>query len=149
MKKFLVLIPLLAAWHSASAVSITDPGQGLFTLSSGVTAAAELSGLTYAGGTTYYAVGDNGAASIWTLAITVNAANGQISSGSVTGSISAPALGTDSEGIAFRSGSNSVFVSDEVSSTIKEFSIASGAQVGSVTVPAVYSNLQGNFGSEV
>jgi hypothetical protein len=147
MKKTLALIPLLAAWHGAFAVTISDPGQGVVALSSGATAAAELSGLTYAGGTSYYAVGDNGATSIWTADIAVNAATGQISSASVTGSISA-GLGNDSEGIAFRSGTSSVFVSNEVGSTIKEFSISSGANLSSVTVPAIYSNLQGNFGLE-
>ena len=149
MKKTLALIPLLAAWHGAFAVTISDPGQGVFALSSGATAAAELSGLTYAGGTSYYAIGDNGATSIWTADIAVNAATGQISSASVTGSISA-GLGTDSEGIAFRSGTSSVFVSDEVDSTIKEFSVTTGANLSSVAVPAIYSasNLQGNFGLE-
>lgn len=146
--RFLVLGFLFVGCGSVFGLVITDPGQGLFALSSGSTGAAELSGLTYAGGTTYYAVGDNGAKSIWTLAVTINSANGFITAGSVNGSISAPALGSDSEGIAFRSGTNSVFVSDEVTSTIKEFSVASGAQIGSVAVPTIYNNLQGNFGLE-
>jgi hypothetical protein len=78
----------------------------------------------------------------------VNTATGHVTSGSVTGSISAPQLGTDSEGIAFRSTTNSVFVSDEVASTIKEFSIATGVQLSSVTVPAVYNNVVNNMGLE-
>jgi len=148
MKKIPLLLLLSAAWHGASAVTIVDPGQGSFTFDSGSTAAAELSGLTYAGGTSYYAVGDNGATSIWTASIAVNTATGYVTSGSVTGSISTPQLGTDSEGIAFRSTTNSVFVSDEVASTIKEFSIATGVQLSSVTVPTVYNNVVNNMGLE-
>lgn len=146
---------LLAAFAGASlipshALTLSDPGQGLFSLSSGSTGAAELSGITYAGSGTYYAVGDNGAKSLWTLNIGLNSATGIISSASVTGSISVSGLGTDSEGVSYRASSNSVFVSDEVASTIKEFRLSDGVQISTVTVPSIFSpsNLQGNFGLE-
>lgn len=121
-----------------------------FTLSSGSTTAAELSGLTYAGGTTYYSVGDNGATSIWQLYTSLTAAPIRIRSAFVSSGISAPALGRDSEGIALSPSRGSVWVSDEIASTITEFSLSDGARIGSVAVPAVYrpANVQGNFGLE-
>jgi hypothetical protein len=68
----------------------------------------------------------------------------------VTGGIAAPGLGVDSEGIAYRAASGTVFVSDEVASTIREFSLTTGGLVGSVAVPAIYapSNVQSNMGLE-
>jgi hypothetical protein len=139
-----------AAAAHAGGLTLTASGQGLFSLSSGSTGAAELSGITYAGGTSYYAVGDNGVKSIWQLSIAINPTNGRITSGSVTGAISAPGMGADSEGIALRPGGNSVWISDEVDSTITEFSLSNGSNAGSVTVPAIYnpSNVQGNRGLE-
>lgn len=134
----------------AHAQTIVDPGQGRVTLSSGATSAAELSGITFAGGTRYYAVGDNGAKSIWDLAIVLDTATGRITSSGVTGGISAPDMGTDAEGIAFRVATGSVFISDEVASTINEFAVPAGTLAGGVGVPAIYSpsNVQSNMGLE-
>jgi hypothetical protein len=129
--------------------AVADPGQGTVILASGSTAAAELSGITFVGGTTYQAVGDNGAATIWTLSISVDPLTGWIGSAAVIGGIPA-SLGTDSEGIAYRAASGTLFVADEVASTIREFGLASGSLVGSVGVPAIYTpaNVQSNMGLE-
>ena len=130
---------------------VTDSGQGVVALSSGATAAAELSGITFTGGTTYYAVGDDGATSIWEITATVDTATGRLSGApAVTGSVAAAGLGTDSEGIAYRSTTGSFFVSDEVASSIGEFDATSGATLGSVSVPAIYqpANVQSNMGLE-
>lgn len=141
---------LAGATLSSADTTIQTTGQGVYPLSSGTTDAAELSGITHAGGTTYYAVGDNGADSVWELAINVDSQTG-ILTGSVTGEVAAPGLGTDSEGIAFRPGvSNSAWVSDEVASAITEFSLSTGAAEGSVAVPSIFSpsNVQSNRGLE-
>lgn len=129
---------------------LTPTGQGLYRLPSGSTGAAELSGISYSGGSTYYAVGDNGAKAIWQLATVVAAGVGWVNSGAVATGISAAALGSDSEGIALRPGAGTVWISDESTSTITEFSLASGAKVGSVPVPAIYrpANVQNNLGLE-
>ena len=130
---------------------VTDSGQGVVALSSGATAAAELSGITFTGGTTYYAVGDDGATSIWEITATVDTATGRLSGApAVTGSVAAAGLGTDSEGIAYRSTTGSFFVADEVASSIGEFDAMSGATLGSVSVPAIYqpANVQSNMGLE-
>ena len=129
---------------------LTPTGQGLYPLTSGATDAAELSGITYDGGSTYYAVGDNGAKSIWQLATVLAAGFGWVNSGAVTNGISAAGLGSDSEGIALRPGTGTVWIADESTSTISEFSLGTGAKVGSVPVPEIYrpANVQNNLGLE-
>lgn len=148
----LAVAALLAArcqTASAQLPTVRDPGQGIVSLSSGGTGAAELSGITWTGGTSYLAVGDNGAQAIWTMSVALDSSTGRITSTTVTGSIAAT-LGTDSEGIAYRSTTNSVFVSDEVASTITQFDASSGTTIGGVTVPAIYrsANVQSNMGLE-
>jgi hypothetical protein len=66
------------------------------------------------------------------------------------GSITAAGLGLDSEGIAYRAATGSVFVSDEVASSITQFDAATGATLGGVAVPAIYTsaNVQSNMGLE-
>lgn len=135
---------------AAPTLSVRPVALSPFTLSSGRTGAAELSGITYAGGTTYYSVGDNGATSIWQLYTALATPPGGIRSGAVASGISAPGLGRDSEGIALTPSGAGVWISDEIDSTITEFSLADGSVTGAVAVPAVYrpANVQGNFGLE-
>ena len=135
---------------SASGVSVTRSGQSPFPLSSRGTGAAELSGITYGGGTTYYAVGDNGAPAIWQLYTSLSLATGRIRSSLVSGAIDAPELGSDSEGIALGPQGDTVWVADEVASTISEFSLTTGSKVGAVSVPEIYrpANVQANMGLE-
>lgn len=131
-------------------LTITRSGQSPFRLGSGSTGAAELSGITYVGGTTYYGVGDNGDRSIWQIYTSLDTRTGRIRSSQVTGGITAPGMGSDSEGIAAGPDGNTVWISDEVASSITEFSLTTGLKVGSVAVPAVYqpSNVQNNMGLE-
>lgn len=152
--RYLVLLAVALAAGSAGVVrgqlTVVDPGQGRVALSSGTTAAAELSGMAWTGGVNYLAVGDNGAKSLWRLSVTVDASSGWITSGAVVGAVPAPGLGTDSEGIAYRSATGSVFVSDEVVSSITQFDATTGATLGGVAVPAIYApaNVQSNMGLE-
>lgn len=143
------LLAACCAPARAQPLTVSDPGQGVMSLSSGTTAAAELSGITWLGGTNYLAVGDDGAQAIWTLSVSLDSSTGRIVSRSVTGSIAA-ALGSDSEGIAYRASTGSVFVSDEVASSITQFNAATGATLGGVGMPAIYtaSNVQSNMGLE-
>jgi hypothetical protein len=141
---------MLAATPASATITIVETGQGVVSLSSNGTGAAELSGITFAGGDIYYAVGDDGAKTIWQLGIPVDHGTGWISSALVTGSVAAPGLGSDSEGIALTPGGMSVWVADEVASTITEFSLATGAIVGSIPLPPIYApaNVQQNRGLE-
>jgi hypothetical protein len=144
----------LAGWWAATAAAaiptIVDPGQGPVTLSSGTTGAAELSGITHVGSTGYLAVGDNGAPALWRLSVTLEGTTGRISAATVSGSLAVPGLGSDSEGIAYRAATGSVFVADEVASTIGQFDAVGGATLAPVAVPSIYApaNVQGNFGLE-
>jgi hypothetical protein len=139
-----------AAAQAVPTLKIRPSGQGPRILRSGQTGAAELSGIAYGGGTTYYAVGDNGAASIWQLAAPLNMRNGRVTSAVVSAGISAPAMGRDSEGIALGPDTTKAWVSDEIASTITQFSLLTGLMLSSVGVPSVYrpANVQGNFGLE-
>lgn len=130
--------------------TIVDPGQGAFGLASGSSGAAELSGITYLGGSAYLAVGDNGAKALWQVSVTLDRVTGRITTAAVSGSVPAPGLGSDSEGIAYRATTGSVFVADEVASTIGQFDVVGGGTLAPVTVPAIYApaNVQGNFGLE-
>ena len=132
------------------ALTITRAGQSPLVLRSGSTGATELSGITYAGGTNYYAVGDDGAPTIWQVYTSLDSRSGRVRSTLLTGGISAPELGTDSEGIALGPSGNRVWVSDEVASTINEFSLETGQKTGSVAVPNIYrpANVQNNMGLE-
>lgn len=131
-------------------LTISRSGQSPFALSRGSTSAAELSGIAFSGDTTYYAVGDNGAAAIWQVYTSLNTGTGLIRSSLVTAALDAPGLGPDSEGIALRPDRRSAWVADEITSTIKEFSLETGARVGSVAVPEIYrpANVQNNMGLE-
>lgn len=135
---------------TASAPRVSPWRQSQTAVRSGKTGAAELSGITYAGGSTYYAVGDNGADQIWQIDAAVNTRTGRIRSARVSTGIPAPDLGRDSEGIALAPTGNSVWVADEITSTISEFSLSSGQKVGAVAVPSIYrpSNVQNNLGLE-
>lgn len=129
---------------------LTPTGQGRYPLNSGSTGAAELSGIAHADGSTYYAVGDSGTKNIWQLSTVLAAGFGWVNSATIAGAISAPGMGSDSEGIALRPGSGTAWISDESTSTISEFSLATGSKVGAVPVPEIYrpANVQNNFGLE-
>lgn len=142
--------PAKAATTAAPTLKVRWSGQSPVRLRRGSTAATELSGIAYSEGSSYYAVGDNGARSIWQVEAPLRPRNGRIRSAVVSGGINAPSMGTDSEGIALAPERTSAWVSDEVASTIDQFSLATGLMLGSVAVPSVYrpANLQGNFGLE-
>lgn len=130
-----------------AALSIQDPGQGSVRVKTNRTAVAELSGLTWVKDSLYYAVGDDGTPAIWMLSIALDP-RGRIRSSSVLGSLSVPGLGSDVEGIAYRATTDSVFVSDEETSTIREYDIESGKRRSVANVPAIYRQIRPNFGLE-
>lgn len=135
---------------SASQLKVRRGKQSHTAVRSGDTGAAELSGIGYAGGSNYYAVGDNGADQIWRIDASINTRSGRIGSARVTGGVPAPGLGRDSEGIALTPSGQGAWVSDEIASTISEFSLTTGEKVGTVAVPSIYrpANVQNNMGLE-
>lgn len=134
----------------AAPLSVVDPGQGVVSLPKGATGAAELSGIAWTGGSSWLAVGDNGAKVLWQIEAGVDGASGRILAPTVSGSIAAPGLGSDSEGIAYRPDAARVYVADEVASTIVGVALPGGGTAPSVSVPAIYApaNVQSNMGLE-
>jgi hypothetical protein len=141
---FLLFVMLPAA----RATVITDPGQGVFTYTG---SAPGLSGITWLGGNSYYAVSDSaGAPDIYPVTIALNA-NGTVSSASVGGAF-ALATGADPEGIAFHPARGTLFVSDEGSHPdggyVREFNRFTGALVNSLTIPSVMLRDRPSLGFE-
>lgn len=103
-----------------------------------------LSGITYAGGTQYYAVNDSGGR-LSPINIAVDLTSGAITSVVFDAAITLG--GTDIEGVAYNRARNSVWVSDETGATIKEYSL-SGALLDDVAVPVVFKSYRPNFSLE-
>ena len=139
-----------AAVQKAPKLSVRGNWQPPVLIRRRQTAATELSGIAYGGGSTYYAVGDNGAQAIWQIDSPLGSRTGWIQSPAVAGSISVPMMGRDSEGIALSPERTSAWVSDEIDSTINQFSLVTGLMLGSVAVPSIYrpANVQDNRGLE-
>lgn len=130
--------------------TVASTGQAPIAISIGTLPVAELSGIAWIGGNEYFAVGDNGVSQLWRLDIAIDPATGRINSAAVTGSLAVPGLASDGEGVAFLPARGSVVVSDEATSTIREFRVDDGALLGALTVPSIYStsNLRSNLGLE-
>lgn len=107
-----------------------------------------LSGITWAGGSTFWAVMDN---SNKLVQLDVSFHNdAAVSSAAVMGGLTLP-QSRDFEGIAYtNAGRNSVFLSDETmpGMGLREFSLAHGALLQTVAVPPVFSNVRSNYGLE-
>ena len=107
-----------------------------------------LSGITYAGGTTYYVIADNGAdCGLYKATINLGSDGKSVSSYSL-GSKIPLAMVSDIEGVAYDPASGNVWVSDESTQTITEFDPNSGAALRRVDVPAVMKQIVGNYGFE-
>jgi len=143
------IAPVTAA-QGAPKLTIRGNGQPPVLIRRRSTAATELSGIAYGGGSTYYAVGDNGAPQIWQLDSPLGSRTGWIRSPIVAGSIDVPTMGRDSEGIALSPERKSAWVADEIDSSITQYSLATGLMLGAVTVPSIYrpANVQSNRGLE-
>lgn len=123
----------------AGAASIVDPGFGPFFFAGGPW---ELSGLVRTGGDQYLAVGDTGALLV-PLAIGVDTATGAVT-GVTAGAPVTLAGGVDLEGIAWDPTTGSVWVSDEVGPAIRRHDPATGALLGTLSVPPVFSSARTN-----
>ena len=132
------------ACANAAPLSITDSGQGQYTVNS--SAISELSGITYLGGDSYLAVSDNNG-DMAELTLQIDRTTGQITAASV-GSVVNLAGTKDDEGVAYDPRSNTVLVSEEIGNTITRHAISDGSTLGSIAVPAIYANARGNKGLE-
>ncbi len=141
-------LALLAA-HAPAAITVTDPGQGVFDFSGN---AAELSGLAWLSGNTFQAVGDTtGLRQVYELNIGVNPLDGRVTGAAVIGA-STLAAGYDLEGIAHCPQRATWFVSDEGEppggGQLREHTLPDGGLVGTVAIPAPLQNVRPNFSLE-
>lgn len=145
---FAAVAALLTSAAGAPAVhwAITDPGQGPVPLPGGGSGAKELSGITWAGGTRYYAVSDK-LAKLFPLTIELDPQTGAITRAAVEAGVLLPGS-TDLEGVAYVPEHATVLVSDEVGPGIREYRVADGSLVGSIPLPPVYANARKNLSLE-
>jgi hypothetical protein len=108
---------------------------------------AELSGITWLGGTRYLAV-DDGRSRLLPLEVTIDEERGTIAR-VVAGEFVTLEGASDSEGIAFRAGTGSVLVVDEALAEIREYDPSTGKLIRSVPPPALFrGRLSKNGGFE-
>ena len=112
----------------------------------------ELSGVTYVGPSTvanhhrFVAVQDEGGKLI-ALDVELSPAGALISARS-TASLSL-AVSLDFEGVAYTNTTrDSAFVAEEDSPGVREYDLATGAELQSVAIPSVFANRRSNFGFE-
>ncbi len=126
---------------AAKALGIAD-GNTVNRTSEGI----ELSGITWAGGNTYYAVNDTNASNrLYKITFSVNS-SGQISSYNVVSSVTL-ASSSDLEGCAYDPASGNVWVSMEGNnSSIREYDPKTGAWLRTAPLPVIFqNNMRGNF----
>ena len=106
----------------------------------------ELSGITWAGGNTFYAVNDTNATNkLYKLSMPLNS-NGEISSCSIVSSVTL-ANSSDLEGCAYDPATGNVWVSMEGNnSSIREYDPQTGALLRTAPLPVIFqNNMRGNF----
>lgn len=148
LSAFTAVAALLAVAASAPAAHwvVVDPGQGPVPLPGGGSGARELSGITWAGGTRYYAVSDK-LAKLFPLSIELDPQTGDITQAALGAGVLLRGS-TDLEGVAYFPAHASVLVSDEAGPSIREYRVADGGLVRSIPLPQVYANARKNLGLE-
>jgi hypothetical protein len=132
--------------HPGPHWSITDPGQGPVSLPKGDTGARELSGITWAEGTRYYAVSDK-LGKLFPLSIDIDRQSGTIARAAIEPELGLPGS-TDLEGIAYDAEHGLVLVSDESGPAIREYRVDGGRLVRTIAVPRVYQSARKNLSLE-
>ena len=133
---------------SASAISITKGN--IYSRNASGVYPDPLSGITYAGSNSYYAVADNGATyGLYTCTINLSEDGKTISSFQIatTNDAVKPSGTSDLEGVAYDPSSGNVWLADESRKTIKEYT-ADGAVVQTLDIPNVMKNNASNYGFE-
>ena len=151
-----LLLSIVGTSAVSSAFTITDDGRFTFT-DTGSSGADELSGLAYAGSSTFYAVSDN-QAKLFELNIDVNLANGMIASASLDSNsvqlrdaVGTPLSNLDREGIIYDG--NAVWIANEAVPELSRHDLSSGNRLNQVTTNShaqlnVFSNVRSNLSWE-
>jgi hypothetical protein len=124
---------------------IADPGQGPVPLPKGDTRARELSGITWGGGTRYYAVSDK-RRKVFPLTIEIDPHGGAIRRVVVEPGVSL-AGSSDLEGIAADAEQGTIVIADESGPEIREYR-PDGTLVRAISVPPVFRNARKNLSLE-
>ena len=150
-RKIVVSAAILAGAMMANAASLTLTKGNVYTRSSSAVYPQPLSGITYAGGNSYYTVSDNGATyGLYTCTINLSEDGKTINSFQVatTNNAVKPSGTSDLEGVAYDPSSGNVWMADESKKTIKEYNPTTGAAAKSLTIPDVMKQNASNYGFE-
>lgn len=152
------LLPVIVMTHELSRADspaaqetlvpvITDPGQGPVTIENDAGYnARELSGITWLGGDRYLAVSDK-ERTLAQLTVELEPATAKLRR--VTAKPSTKlSHGADLEGIVYLSNSNSLVISDELGSLLREHSLDDGSLVQPISVPAIFKRFRPNLSFE-
>lgn len=104
-----------------------------------------LSGITYAGGSTFWAVMDN-SDTLVRLEISF-AGDGSIATADVAGGLRLSQL-RDHEGIAIAADGLSVYVSEETTPAVHQYRLSDGALLATLPLPAEFASRRANLGLE-
>ncbi|MCX6874107.1 MAG: esterase-like activity of phytase family protein [Verrucomicrobia bacterium] len=145
----LVAAGLLSASHGTAAITITDPGQGVYDFTAN---AMGLSGLTWVKGNVYDAVSDaKNQRHVYQLEIGVNPANGRVTKAAVTATHTL-AAGFDLEGLAWCPSRGTFFIADEgqapAGGYLREHTLPDGRLVRTLALPKVMTRTRANFSLE-
>ena len=151
MKKIYPLFVAILAGSLAAQALIVTKGS-VYTRPSGATYPDPLSGITYVGGNSYYAVADNGA-DVWglyTCSFQLSSDGKTISSFQIatTNNAVKPSGTSDIEAVAYDPATGNVWIADESKKTIKEYNPTTGAVIQSLTIPSVMTKNRSNYGFE-
>lgn len=143
----LVLLASLPGALAAQQWTILEPtAQSAMVLSSGTTGAAQLSGITWAGGSQFYVVGDNDPI-VYPLDVVIDPSNGVITDAVLSPGVTL-AAGDDLEGLAYDAVTGTLLVSDESGPAIREHQLGDGALVQALTVPPIFAAHRPNLSLE-
>jgi hypothetical protein len=140
---FAALLAIAAA--APTRWSIDDPGQGPLALPAGGSGARQLSGITWAEGTRFYAVSDK-LAKLYPLSIAIDPQSGAITHAAIEPGVPLPGS-TDAEGIAYDPAEGTVWISDEFGPAIREYRL-NGSIVRRLSLPPVYLSARKNLALE-
>lgn len=144
---FAVAICGAACLSSSAALTATKVSEAERP-SSDTYGAAQISGITWAGGKLFYAVDDNDG-KLYPLTLDINLSNGSLATANIAIGTGVTMAGShDMEGCAYDPASGNVWISQETNALIREFDPATGEMTRSAPVPAIFKKYRGNFSLE-
>lgn len=111
------------------------------------TSIGEMSGITWVDGNTWYAIADKQNL-LAELNISINPADGSMSSASIASTSTIGGVSGDYEGIAYSASRNSFFLSNEATNAVHEVNRTDLSQVFSYPSPTSFNNARGNLNLE-